>query len=153
MSELCIGRNKTEYAWQAGAHESHKTVIDSSQHTSTITCTATPRVWHFSAFHFKSLNSIKCCTHTCGLQNLKIFYLIQNSVISCRIYVFCYLIRAFNPVPCDPSPCEHTSTLIQNAAHTGVAYKTSRYLLDSKLCYIMQKICVLLSDWSSQSYP
>ena len=21
MSELCIGRNKTEYAWQAGAHE------------------------------------------------------------------------------------------------------------------------------------
>ena len=32
-------------------HESHKTVIDSGQHTSTITCTAAPRVWHFSAFH------------------------------------------------------------------------------------------------------
>ena len=29
----------------------HETVIDSSQHTSTITCTAAPRVWHFSAFH------------------------------------------------------------------------------------------------------
>ena len=36
-------------AWQA--LESHETVIDSSQHTSTITCTAAPRVWHFSAFH------------------------------------------------------------------------------------------------------
>ena len=24
----------------------------SSQHTSTITCIAAPRVWHFSAFHF-----------------------------------------------------------------------------------------------------
>ena len=29
----------------------HETVINSSQHTSTITCTAAPRVWHFSAFH------------------------------------------------------------------------------------------------------
>ena len=27
-------------------------MIDSSQHISTITCTAAPRVWHFSAFHF-----------------------------------------------------------------------------------------------------
>ena len=26
-------------------------MIDSSQHTSTITCIAAPRVWHFSAFH------------------------------------------------------------------------------------------------------
>ena len=26
-------------------------MIDSSQHTSTITCTAAPRVWHFSVFH------------------------------------------------------------------------------------------------------
>jgi len=26
----------------------------SSQHTSTITCTAAPRVWHFSAFHYLS---------------------------------------------------------------------------------------------------
>ena len=29
-----------------GKHESHETVIDF-----TITCTAVPRVWHFSAFH------------------------------------------------------------------------------------------------------
>ena len=50
VSELCIGRNKTECAWQAG--ESHEAVIDSSQHTSITTCTAAPRVWHFSAFHF-----------------------------------------------------------------------------------------------------
>ena len=27
-------------------------MIDSSQHTSTITCTSAPRVWHFSAFHY-----------------------------------------------------------------------------------------------------
>ena len=26
-------------------------MIDSSQHTSTITCSDVPRVWHFSAFH------------------------------------------------------------------------------------------------------
>ena len=50
VRQLCIGRNKTECAWQAW--ESHETVIDSSQHTSTITCTAAPRVWHFSAFHY-----------------------------------------------------------------------------------------------------
>ena len=30
----------------------HETVINSSQHTSTITCTAALRVWHFSAFHW-----------------------------------------------------------------------------------------------------
>ena len=45
-----VGRNKTECAWQA--YESHQAVIDSSQHISTITCTAAPRVWHFSAFHY-----------------------------------------------------------------------------------------------------
>ena len=41
--------NKTECAWQAW--KSHETVIDSSQHTSTITCADASRVWHFSAFH------------------------------------------------------------------------------------------------------
>ena len=36
----------------------HETVIDSSQHTITITCTASPRVWHFSAFHYYISNSL-----------------------------------------------------------------------------------------------
>ena len=49
VSKLCIGMNKTECAWQAW--KSHETVINSSQHTSTITCTDAPRVWHYSAFH------------------------------------------------------------------------------------------------------
>ena len=31
--------------------ESHETVIDFLVNTRTITCTAAPRVWHFSAFH------------------------------------------------------------------------------------------------------
>ena len=39
-----VGRNKTECAWQAW--ESYQAVIDSNQHTSTITCTAALRVWH-----------------------------------------------------------------------------------------------------------
>ena len=37
------------------AHGKHERVTRqssiSSKHTSTITCTAAPRVWHFSAFH------------------------------------------------------------------------------------------------------
>ena len=37
-------------------------VIDSSQHTSTITCAAAPRVWQFSAFHFV-LALILCSGH------------------------------------------------------------------------------------------
>ena len=46
VSKLCIGRR------MASMRESRETVIDSSQHTSsTLTCTAAPRVWHFSAFH------------------------------------------------------------------------------------------------------
>ena len=40
---------------QNNAHGKHERVMRqwsiSSQHTSTITCTAVPRVWHFSAFH------------------------------------------------------------------------------------------------------
>ena len=50
VSELCIGRSKAECTWQA--REGHKTVINSSQHTSTVTSTAAPRVWHFSSFHY-----------------------------------------------------------------------------------------------------
>ena len=50
VSELCIGRNKQN------AHSKHERVTRqwsiSSQHTSTITCTPVPRVWHFSVFHF-----------------------------------------------------------------------------------------------------
>ena len=45
-----VGRKKKQNVH--GKHQSHKAVIDSSQHTSTITCIAAPRVWHFSAFHF-----------------------------------------------------------------------------------------------------
>ena len=44
-------RERTYDRQAHGKRERHKTVIDSSQHTSTITCTAAPRVWHFSAFH------------------------------------------------------------------------------------------------------
>jgi len=40
---------------QNNAHGKHERVMRqcsvSNQHTSTITCTAAPRVWHFSAFH------------------------------------------------------------------------------------------------------
>ena len=47
VSELCIYRQK-----QNNAHGKHKSVTrQSSQRTSTITCTDAPRVWHFSAFH------------------------------------------------------------------------------------------------------
>ena len=38
--------NAHAYTHAYGKHESHETVIDF-----TITCTAAPRVWHFSAFH------------------------------------------------------------------------------------------------------
>ena len=38
---------------QNNAHGKHERVTrQSSQHTSTMTCTDAPRVWHFSAFHF-----------------------------------------------------------------------------------------------------
>ena len=50
VSELCAGRTKQN------VHGKHERVtrqsLISSQHTSTITCTAVPRVWHFSAFQF-----------------------------------------------------------------------------------------------------
>jgi len=48
VSELCMGRNKTQ-SWVT------RQWSISSQHTytSTITCTATPRVWHFSAFRLR----------------------------------------------------------------------------------------------------
>ena len=36
----------------ASMRESQDSVWFSNQHTSTITCTAAPRVWHFSAFHY-----------------------------------------------------------------------------------------------------
>ena len=42
-----VGRKKSRMR-MASMRES---VIDSSQHTSTITCIAVPRVWLFSAFH------------------------------------------------------------------------------------------------------
>ena len=40
-------------------------MIDSSQHTSTITCTAALRVWHFCAFHFYSKREVlfSTCRH------------------------------------------------------------------------------------------
>ena len=45
---------------QNNAHGKHERVMRqgsiSSQHTSTITCTVAPRVWHFSAFHSYSTN-------------------------------------------------------------------------------------------------
>ena len=44
----------------------HETVIDSSQHTSTITCTAAPRVWHFSAFHCTGSGDCTSCTGSGG---------------------------------------------------------------------------------------
>ena len=47
---------------QNNAHGKHERVTRqrsiSSQHTSTITCTAAPRVWHFSAFHSQGIWSI-----------------------------------------------------------------------------------------------
>ena len=39
----------------ARLRESHETVIVSSQHTCTITCTAAPSVWHFSVFHLRNV--------------------------------------------------------------------------------------------------
>ena len=47
---LCMGRNKTMRT-VASMRESRDSDQFSSQHTSTITCTAAPKVWHFSAFH------------------------------------------------------------------------------------------------------
>ena len=43
---------------QNNAHGKHERVTrQSSQHTSTITCTAVPRVWHFSVFHWYSIEA------------------------------------------------------------------------------------------------
>ena len=46
-------RERNLHGQAHGKHErvTRQLVIDSSQHTSTTTCTAVPRVWHFSAFH------------------------------------------------------------------------------------------------------
>ena len=51
MSELCIGMNKTECAWQAIMRVSRGS---DRFYTSTITCTAALRVWHFSTFHYNA---------------------------------------------------------------------------------------------------
>ena len=40
-----------ERTYDRKAYGKCERVNDSSQHASTITCTAAPRVWHFSAFH------------------------------------------------------------------------------------------------------
>ena len=42
---------------QNNAHGKHERVTrQSSRHTSTTTCTAAPRVWHFSAFHLSCMD-------------------------------------------------------------------------------------------------
>ena len=50
MSELCMGRNKIMR--MASMRQSRDSDRFSSQHTSTITCTAALRVWRFSPFHY-----------------------------------------------------------------------------------------------------
>ena len=51
-------RERTLHGQEQNAHAKHERVtrqcLVSNQHTSTITCTAAPRVWHFSAFHTSS---------------------------------------------------------------------------------------------------
>ena len=51
-------RERTLHGQEQNAHAKHERVTRqcsvSNQHTSTITCTAAPRVWHFSAFHCSS---------------------------------------------------------------------------------------------------
>ena len=72
MSELCIGRR------MASMRESRDS-DQFSQHTSTITCTAAPRVWHFSAFHCikKLLMALlitgACLPHRYSVHNCKLF--------------------------------------------------------------------------------
>ena len=49
VSNLCMGRNKTmRMASMRESRDSDQFLVN----TSTITCTAAPRVWHFIAFHF-----------------------------------------------------------------------------------------------------
>ena len=49
-------RERTLHGQKQNVHDKHERVTRqcsvSNQHTSAITCTAAPRVWHFSAFHF-----------------------------------------------------------------------------------------------------
>ena len=48
---------------QNNVHGKHERVTrQSSQHTSTITYTAAPRVWHFSVFH----SQLQVIIHSCG---------------------------------------------------------------------------------------
>ena len=49
VSKLCMGRNTM---CMASLSESLDSDRFSCQHTCTISCTAAPRVWHFSAFHW-----------------------------------------------------------------------------------------------------
>ena len=58
VSEICertLHRQKQNNAYGKLERVMHETVINSSQHTSTIACTAAPRVWHFSTFHSDSI--------------------------------------------------------------------------------------------------
>ena len=56
---------------------------DSSQHTSTITCTAALRVWHFSAFHFGSVVVVQPCPN---LICVMVMLMIHNSNVQIRHY-------------------------------------------------------------------
>ena len=53
VSELCMGRNKTMHMASMRESDSDRFLVN----TSTITCTAALRIWHFSAFHFSGFYS------------------------------------------------------------------------------------------------
>ena len=68
-SETCERTlHKQEHNNVHGKHErvTRQLVIKSSQHTSTITCTAAPRVWHLSAFHC-NCSECESTEHVCHM--------------------------------------------------------------------------------------
>ena len=71
-------------------------MIDSSQHTSTITCTAEPRVWHFSAFHFYSKREVlfSTCRH-------QLVDSVSPTTGSCKVMLsISYLVDSVNYLVC-----------------------------------------------------
>ena len=87
VSELCMGRNKTMR--MANMRESHDSDLFSSQHTCTVTFTAAPRVWHFSAFHCVCGES-EHTLHKQGCICVCLFYLleIEYGLVATRAQVF-----------------------------------------------------------------
>ena len=52
LHKACERASETHERTLHGQEQNRMRMASMSQHTSTITCTAASRVWHFSAFHY-----------------------------------------------------------------------------------------------------